>query len=85
MSPNRKPPQQRPPRPRHGGPRGQSALHLEPAPEHVWEEAERLRLSSSYWRQRTRSLEELLADPQRARTFLNCARGALIARQQRRT
>ncbi|WP_271008644.1 hypothetical protein [Paucibacter sp. B51] len=81
MSPTRKPLQ----RQRPGAPRGQSALHLEPAPEHVWEEAERLRLSSSYWRQRTRSLEELLADPQRARTFLNCARGALIARQQRRT
>lgn len=89
MSPTRKPLVQqlprRPPNQSPGAPREQTALALEPAPEHVLEEAERLRLSSSYWRQRTRSLEELLADPQRARTFLNCARGALIARHQRRT
>lgn len=75
-----------PPAPHHRpGRAAQAALALEPAPEHVLEEAERLRLNSSYWRQRYRTLEALLADPQRARTFLNCARGALISRHRFKT
>ena len=75
-------------RPQQSAPRssrttGQCALALEPAPEHVLEAAEALRCRSSYWRQRYRTLEDLLADPQRARMFLICARGDLIARQRR--
>lgn len=64
----------------------QGSLALEPAPEQVLEEAERIRLSRSYWRQRYRSLEALLADPQRAHVLLTCARGALRAqlRKQQR-
>lgn len=58
----------------------QPSLRLEPRPEQLLEAAEALRLSRSYWRQRYRSLDELLADPKRAAMFLTCARRALLAR-----
>ncbi|MCV2349322.1 hypothetical protein [Paucibacter sp. Y2R2-4] len=62
------------------GRHAQRALALDPAPEQVLEEAEALRCRSSYWRQRYRSLDEVLADPRSAQKLLICARGALIAR-----
>jgi hypothetical protein len=59
-------------------------LPLEPLPPiteaDVLQEAERVRLSRAYWWRRYRSLDELLADPTRARWFLICARRALLAR-----
>ena len=61
-------------------PRRQRGLALEPQPEQVLEEAERLRARSSYWRQRYRTLDALLADPVRAHVLLTCARSALRAR-----
>ena len=48
----------------------------------VLAEADRLRLSRSYWRTRYRTLQDLLADESRARWFLICARNALLARQR---
>lgn len=61
----------------------QGALPLEPAPELLRQEMERIRCSRSYWRQRFRTLDELLADPTRERLFLIYARHALRARLQR--
>lgn len=63
----------------------QRGLALEPQPEQVLQEAERIRQSRSYWRQRYRTLDALLADPQRAQLLLTCARGALRARLRNET
>lgn len=48
----------------------------------VLAEADRLRLSRSYWRTRYRTLQDLLADEWRAPWFLTLARRALLARQR---
>lgn len=61
-------------------------LPLHPPPQiteaDVLAEADRLRLSRSYWRTRYRTLQDLLADDWRARWFLTLARRALLARLQ---
>lgn len=63
----------------------QKQLPLDPPPDMLMQEAERLRLSSSYWRQRYRTLEALLSDHKRAHVLLICARRGLLARQQKTT
>jgi hypothetical protein len=63
----------------------QNALPLDVSPDLLMQEAERLRLRSSYWRQRYRTLDALLADPTRAHAFMTCARRALLARLQNKT
>lgn len=58
----------------------QQLLALEPAEDELHAELLRIWLGRAYWRQRFKTLDDLLADPQRAAMLRTCARQAWRAR-----
>lgn len=58
-------------------------MQLEPLPGDLMQEARRIWLERPWFQQRYRRLEDLLADPERRRVVLTCARMAWLARMAR--
>jgi len=64
-------------------PQHQQCLPLEPSAAELLAEVQRLWLASAFWRRRFKSLDELLADPQRRHVLTVCARQLWRQRMQR--
>lgn len=61
-------------------PSQQQALPLEPSADEVLAEVQRIWQARPFFRRRFKSLDELLADPQRRHVLTVCARQAWLAR-----
>lgn len=78
------PRRQNPPAPpQPPAPPAQRCLPLEPSADEVLAEVRRIWQCRPFFRRRFKSLQELLADPQRQRVLMVCARQALLARARR--